>query len=109
MGDFDEINSKNDKEKNEKLTQFYKDKVNINSWLINDIINNKILFKDRTEYKKMGYYHRLNGPAIDYNDQELDKYYYKGKLYENKEDWDNAIIREVRKIKLKKIKDSKSE
>lgn len=109
MDDFDEINSKNDKEKNEKLIQFYKDKVNINSWLTNDIINNKILFKDRIEYKKMGYYHRLNGPAIDYNDQELDKYYYKGKLYENKEDWNNAIIREVRKIKLKKIKESKSE
>ncbi|MCK9416133.1 hypothetical protein M0Q97_05695 [Candidatus Dojkabacteria bacterium] len=109
MEEFDEINSKNDKEKNKKLIEFYKDKVNINSWLTNDIINNIIKFKDRTEYKKFGYYHRLNGPAIDYENPDLDKYYYKGKLFEKKEDWDKAIIREVRKIKLKKIKESKSE
>lgn len=106
MDEFDEINSKNEKEKTEKLIEFYKNKVNIDSWLTNNIVNNIIKFKDRTEYKKMGIYHRLNGPAIDYENPDLDQYYYKGKLFEKKEDWEKAILREVRKIKLKKIKKS---
>lgn len=106
MSEFDEIDSmKIGKEKTEKFTVYYKEKVKIDEWLINTAKNSIINFKDRTEYKKFNKYHRLNGPAIDYDDENLNKYYYKGTLYE-KEEWKKATIKEVRKIKIKKLNKS---
>lgn len=103
MTEFDEIMSKKGQEKKDKLIEYYTEKVKINSWLTNDINNTIINFKDRTEYKKNNKYHRLNGPAIDYKNEEKDKYYYKGELFENKEDWRKITTKELRRIKLKKL------
>jgi len=108
MSEFDEIESmKNGKEKTNKFIEYYKEKVKINNWLTNDMSFTIINFKDRTEYKKYGLYHRLNGPAIDYKDENLNVYYYKGKKFETKEDWKKATVKEVRKIKLKRLKNEK--
>jgi len=104
MSEFDDIDSlKIGKEKHEKFIEYYKNKVKIDNWLTNSSKNSIINFKDRTEYKKNNLYHRLNGPAIDFNDEKLDIYYYKGKKYDTKEDWKKATIKEVRKIKIKKL------
>lgn len=108
MNEFEEIESlKAGPEKTKKLLEYYKDKVKVDSWLTNRSINSIINFKDRTEYKKNNIYHRLNGPAIDYKDETLNKYYYKGILYENKDEWIRATTKELRKIKLKKLNNSK--
>ena len=105
MTEFDEIDSlKIGTLKNNKLKEYYKEKVNVDYWLTNDSKTSIINFKDRTEYKKFNKYHRLNGPAIDYKDEDKNKYYYKGELFENKEDWKKATLKEIRKIKLKKLK-----
>lgn len=108
MTEFEEIDSmKNVKEKTKKIIIFYKLKVKIDEWLNNHSKFQVIHFKDRTEYKKNGVYHRINGPAIEYtNKKEEDKFYYKGELYSNKEIWQKIVNKEVRKIKLKKIKNS---
>ena len=104
MSEFDEIDSlKPGKEKNDKLIEYYKNNVKIDSWLNISSKNSIIKFKDRTEYKKNNTYHRLNGPAIDYEDATKDKYYYKGEFFENKEAWLKATTKELRKIKLKKL------
>jgi hypothetical protein len=104
MSEFDEIDSmRYGKEKTEKLTAYYTEKVKVDSWLTNPSKNSIINFKDRTEYKKNGIYHRLNGPAIDYKDEKLDKYYYNGELYENVADWKKATIKELRKRKIKRL------
>jgi len=104
MSEFDEIESlKDDSEKNNKLIEYYKDKVKINSWLNTTTKNSIIAFKDRIEYKKNNKYHRLNGPAIDFKNEEKDKYYYKGKLYDTKKEWEKVTIKELRKIKIKKL------
>jgi hypothetical protein len=103
MSEFEEIESmKVGVEKNTRLKDFYKEKVKIDEWLINTSKNSIINFKDRTEYKKNNIYHRINGPAIDYKNEELDKYYYKGKLLK-KEEWSKITTKEVRKIKIKKL------
>jgi hypothetical protein len=107
MNEFDNIISlKNDKEKKDKLILYYKNEVNVDEWLT--ISNNIsiINFKDRVEYKKFNKYHRLNGPAIDYNNEELNKYYYRGIKYDNKNDWEKVTIKEMRKIKIKKLNKS---
>jgi len=104
MTEFDEIDSmKKGSERNDKLKDYYKVKVKVESWITNISKNSIINFKDRIEYKKNNIYHRLNGPAIDYKDEKLDKYYYKGVLYENIEDWKKATLKELRKIKLKRL------
>jgi len=107
MTEFDEINSmKNSKEKNEKFSDYYKEKVKIDEWLTNNVKNAIINFKDRTEYKKNNLYHRLNGPAIEYEysgQTTQDQYYYKGEKFETKEAWKKATIKEVRKIKIKRL------
>jgi len=112
MTEFDEINSmKNGKEKNEKFSNYYKEKVKIDEWLTNNTKNAIINFKDRTEYKKNNLYHRLNGPAIEYhefNGQTPDQYYYRGEKFETKEAWKKATIKEVRKIKIKRLQNEKS-
>ena len=103
MSEFEEIDSmKVGDEKKEKLLSYYKDKVKIESWLNNDFKNWKISFKDHTVYKKNKQYHRLNGPAIDYNDEKLDEYYYKGVKYEHDE-WKKITTKELRKIKIKRL------
>lgn len=98
----DIISIKDIKIKNEKLIDYYKNEVKINDWLNISAKNIIVKFKDRTEYKKNNLYHRINGPAIDYNNEKLDKYYYKGELLE-KEDWQKITIKEIRKIKIKKL------
>lgn len=98
----DIISIKDIKIKNEKLIEYYKNEVNVNDWLNISTKNIIVKFKDRTEYKKNNLYHRINGPAIDYNNEKLDKYYYKGELLE-KEDWQKITIKEIRKIKIKKL------
>ena len=105
MTEFEEIESiKNSSEKIKRLNDFYKLNVKIDDWLNNESKFQIINFKDRTEYKKNGVYHRINGPAIDYNTKkEEDKYYYKGFLYQNKEEWSKVVIKEVRKVKIKKL------
>jgi len=104
MDNFDKINSlKNSKEKNKKLIDFYINVVKVNEWLISNSTNSIIVFKDRKEYKKFNKYHRLNGPAIDFDDIEKDKYYYRGVFYETKEEWEKISKKELRKIKLKKL------
>lgn len=104
MSEFDDIESmKIGKEKIEKLKEYYKEKVKIDNWLTNTINHSIIIFKDRKEYKKNNQYHRLNGPAIDYNDDKLDKYYYRGEKFEKKEDWIKATLKELRRIKIKKL------
>ena len=104
MTEFDEIDSmKKGSERNEKLKEYYKEKVNIDSWLTNTSKNSIIIFKDRTEYKKANIYHRLNGPAIDYKDEDKNKYYYKGVLYNSKSEWLKDTTKELRKIKLKRL------
>lgn len=104
MSEFDEINSKNDTEKIEKLKDFYKSKVNIDAWLTNNIKNTIISFKDRVEYKKDGKYHRLNGAAIDFNDDDKNQYFYNGEKFDSKQEWEQKIKPETRKIKLNKLK-----
>jgi len=107
MDEFDNIIAlKNGKEKTEKLTKYYKENIKINLWLKNEFNKSIIKFKDRIEYKKFNKYHRLNGPAIDYNDEEKNKYYYRGKLYESKKEWKQATIKELRKMKIKKLNKS---
>ena len=104
MNKFEEIISlKNSEEKKKKLSEYYKNNVKIDDWL--NVSSNKsiINFKDRTEYKMFNKYHRINGPAIDYNDDKLNQYYYKGKKYENKEEWEKITIKELRKVKIKKL------
>lgn len=104
MSEFDEIMSlKTGIEKNEKFVTYYKEKVRIDYWLTDLSKNSIVKYKDRTEYKKNKDFHRLNGPAIDYNDETKNKYYYKGILYELKEEWLKATIKELRRIKIKKL------
>ena len=69
MSKFDDIDSlKKGTEKNTKLIEYYTEDVQVDSWLTNSAKNSIINFKDRIEFKKNNLYHRLNGPAIDYND-----------------------------------------
>jgi len=105
MNNFDEICSLKDrKKKKEKLEEYYKNDININYWLTNNSRNSIINFHNRIEYKKFNKYHRINGPAIDYGDESLNKYYYKGKLFENKEEWERKTLKDLRRIKIKKLK-----
>lgn len=104
MSEFDEIDSmKIGSDKNEKLKIYYTDKVKIDSWLTNSAKNSIINFKDRTEYKKNNKYHRINGPAIDFKDEKLNKYFYNGTEFATKEEWEKVALKEVRKIKIKKL------
>lgn len=98
------ISLKNSNKKNEKIIDYYINTIKINDWLNNDKINSIIFFKDRKEFKKYNKYHRINGPAIDFSDPEKDVYYYKGKLFENKKEWEKETIKVLRKIKLKNLK-----
>jgi len=107
--EFEEIISlKEGEEKQTKIKEWYSDNVNISKWLNNPFKNSIIQYKDRIEYKKNGKYHRLNGPAIEYQGCNVqsteDKYYYNGELFEDKEIWLATTRKELRKLKLKQIK-----
>jgi len=107
MNEFDEIYSlKKGEEKSERLINYYNEKVIISKWLTNDYNVSIIHFRDRIEYKKFNKFHRINGPAVDYGDDALDKYYYKGKFFESKDEWKKVTLKDLRKIKIKKIKKS---
>lgn len=107
MNDLEDINKlKDDNKKTELLNNYYKEKIKINDWLNNNYKISIINFKDRTEYKMYNKYHRINGPAIDYKDEELNQYYYKGILYENYEEWEKKTIKDIRRIKIKKLNSS---
>lgn len=102
MSKFEDIELLKETEKIEKLKEYYENDIKIELWLNNSFNNTIINFKNRTEYKKNNLYHRLNGPAIDYNDEKLDEYYYRGKKY-SIEEWKKATIKELRRIKIKKL------
>ena len=106
----DIISLKEGKEKQNKLKEWYTNDVNISKWLTNPFKNCIIRYHDRVEYKKNNVFHRLNGPAIDYTDKNNttteDKYYYRGKLFEDKENWLKITMKELRKLKLKQIEKS---
>lgn len=107
MSEFEEIESlKKSPEKTEKLKDFYTKKVKIDLWLNNTSTNSIINFKDRTEYKKNNIYHRLNGPAIDFKDDTKNQYYYKGVHYESKAEWTKVTLKELRRIKIKRLNNS---
>ena len=73
-------------EKNIKLQEFYKENIKVNDWLTNEP-KQKILFKDRIEYKVNNKLHRLNGPAIEFlNDTGNSQYYLNGELL-SEADW----------------------
>lgn len=110
MNEFDEIESlKPGEEKNNRLITFYKENVKIDNWLTNNYKYSVIAFSNRTEYKMNKIYHRLNGPAIDYKNEDMDKYYYKGILFDKKDEWEKITQKEIRKIKIKKLNKKSSE
>lgn len=106
----DIISLKEGKDKRNKLKKWYTDDVNISKWLTNPFKNCIIRYHDRVEYKKNNVFHRLNGPAIEYwgdgKQTTEDKYYYRGKLFEDKEEWLKITMKELRKLKLKQIEKS---
>jgi hypothetical protein len=107
MNNLDDIYKiKDESKRNTELINYYEEKIKIKDWLINNHKYSIINFKDRTEYKIFNKYHRLNGPAIDYKNEELDKYYFKGILYDNKDDWERVTLKSLRKIKIKKLNKS---
>jgi hypothetical protein len=67
-------------------------------WLSDDInkIREKIVFRDRTEYRVKGVLHNISGPA--FITAKYSEYYIKGKLV-TEEEW-NILIR---KFKLKRL------
>ena len=108
--EFEEIISlKEGEEKHKKLIEWYTNNVNISKWLTNPFKNCIIRYHDRIEYKKNDVFHRLNGPALEYQGVDgqttEDKYYYRGKCYDNKEEWLKVTMKELRKLKLKQIEE----
>jgi len=104
----DIISLKEGKEKQNKLIEWYTNDVNISKWLTNPFKNCIIRYHDRVEYKKNDVFHRLNGPAIEYQGDGQtteDKYYYRGKCYDDKEEWLKVTMKELRKLKLKQIEE----
>lgn len=108
----EKISNSTKKESNEdELIKFYKESVDIDKWLNNNVKYQIIKFKNKTEYKVNNKYHRINGPAIEFKNDKNDennKYYYKGVLYEDKKEWTMVTKKEIRKLKLKKIKNKKN-
>jgi len=78
--------------------EMYMQDIEINDWFNYPIENQKIIFKDRVEYRSLGLLHNLNGSAIRYKDKtKPEKYYLEGVEYEFKK-W---------KLKLRKYKTRK--
>ena len=100
---YDEINSTSDvDEKEELLKNFYLEDVKILDWIEDKDIQ-KILFRDRFEYKLNGEYHNLNGPAIKFRDG-TEKFWIDGKFYEDKIEWETEVKSIKRKHVLDKVK-----
>lgn len=100
----DIISLKEGTEKQSKLKEWYTNNVCILKWMDKPYKNSIIRFHDRIEYKKNGKYHRLNGPAIEYtNDQTENKYYFNGKYYKDKDEWLSVTKKILRKLKLKQL------
>jgi len=99
---YDEIMKLTDvSEKEEQLKKFYIDEIGINEWLKEDNTQQKILFKDRVEYKKMGVLHNLNGASIEYENGDK-KYYINGEMME-KEEWKKISTPLLRELKLTRV------
>ena len=84
----------------QELIKFYKEEVKILDWLKQEEGFQKIRFKDRWEYKKNSKYHRLDGPAIDF-DNAGGTYYINGKLMDF-EDWKPVAQKLLREKKLER-------
>ena len=108
---FDEITSlKDSKDKTEKLINWYKNDVLVTDWLTLPYKNSIIRYSNRTEYKKDGKLHRLNGPAIEYietnpHNTKDDEYFIEGKKFDDYEEWLKISKQKLRKLKLKKLMD----
>ena len=97
----DILNIKDVSERQEKFKEFYINDIGINDWLCNTD-NQSIDFVDRIEYKKDNKYHRLEGPAIAYKDDEKNSrgiYYIYGELM-TEEVWKANANQILRKLKL---------
>ena len=88
--------------KEDLLKEFYIVEIKILDWIEEKDIQ-KILFRDRFEYKLNGVYHNLNGPAIKYRDG-TEIFWIEGKFYENKSDWEKEVKLIKRKHVLDKVK-----
>lgn len=91
----------NIEEKQQKLIEFYKNEIDIEDWLVDKSETQKIRFKDRWEYKMNGVYHRLTGPAIDYNNDTTDYYYIFGEMMDETT-WKLLAQKLLREKKLKR-------
>lgn len=105
--EFDDINKlKDSEEKNEKLSEWYRNHIQVSNWLTLPFQNSIIKYHNRVEYKKNGNYHRLNGPAIEFTllqQVDKDKYYIEGILYEDVSEWKKISTQKLRRLKLLKL------
>ena len=88
-------------EKEEKLKEFYINVVGVEDWLVDGAKTQKIRFKDRWEYKQDGVYHNLNGPSIDFHNNNRGFYYLYGEPMSETE-WKPKAQRILREKKLKR-------
>ena len=88
--------------KNDTLEHFYLTNVNILDWLIDEEIEQKILFRDRFEVKKNGDFHNLTGPAIKWRNGS-EYYWIEGDYYENKSEWEPIAKKKLRKKKYQHL------
>ena len=103
MSDYEKIESlKEGEEKEKEIIEYYTNIVKVDDWMNLPFKNSIIRFANRTEYKKNGKYHRLNGPAIDYNGH-LGDFYINGVLFTDIELWKKTATLILRKVKLKKL------
>ena len=93
----------NPEEKEAKTIEFYLNEVKVDKW-IKFFPESVFRFHDRKEYRKNNKLHRLDGPAIEYNDTNSKVYFIDGEEVGYNE-W--LIISKRAKLnkKLKKIKD----
>jgi len=89
-------------EKEQLLKKYYIEEIKILDWIEEKDIQ-KILFKDKFEYKLNGEYHNLNGPAIKFRDG-TEKFWIEGKFYEEKSEWETEVKLRKRKLVLSKVK-----
>jgi hypothetical protein len=85
--------------RNDKLKEFYINKINVNDWFVDKTKYKKISFKDRIEYYKFNKLHNIIGPAINFDDSQKDLYYIDGVRME-KDEWTKESTLKLRKIKI---------
>jgi len=104
MTDYEKIESlKNGDEKDQKFLDYYTNVIKVNDWLNIPLQNSIINFSNRSEYKKNNKYHRLNGPAIEFKNNEKDLYYINGEKFDDLELWKKEATKILRRVKLKKL------